>query len=225
VFQDGVELVADVTQGGGTGNLSIIEQTGDLYDAEVVQDGDSNVSTITQTPPDDVTFTSSSVFVEQLGDENFSEVTQSGDLSQNVEVYQDGFKNSSTVSQGQAFGISALNDVIVEQLGELNESTVTQGNLEESDLNVAEVSQDGLRNVSEITQNSGPIFFGNSADVEQFADDGFSSITQSGDDNLAVVRQYSDGNTSFVMQNNTANTAFVNQGEGPLPIPDMPLPQ
>ncbi|WP_379923275.1 beta strand repeat-containing protein [Erythrobacter sp. R86502] len=183
---------AMVTQTGSQ-NLSTVNQNSGAFEAVAVVNqqtdptaigsgDDVNESTITQSA-------TTSAFVNQIGQGNFSNVNQSGGNASPdngfmyaVQIDQLGQDGSSTVTQ-----TGMGNEASLMQLAgsELAESTITQGGND----NLALVTQGGL--------------------------DNFSSVIQSGDNNTATVNQYSNGNSSYVTQGGNGNSATVNQGVAP----------
>lgn len=230
ITQDGSEIEADVEQSGA--NTSTIEQTGTLLDADLIQSGEGNSSIVTQFDDDNLAeiiqeggnnqstvsqgglpfFPGQAVvFVEQIGDNNISNVNQRNDAGgQIVDITQTGDMNNSLIDQGTS-SVSGGNNFVLVQTGGMNSSITDQGF--NSDNNRANVLQEGSGNQSTISQQSFLGAAGNDIDLDQLADGARSTISQSGgQNNSATVVQYVDAHISVMNQVGNGNVATVTQG-------------
>ena len=147
-------------------------------DAEIVQTGSLNSATIEQGLGGSL-ISDALATTEQNGLQNFSDIEQTGELS-NAGVYQLGDLNQSQVTQN---GVNSFADV--DQIGDGNNSDLVQG-VDGVD-NTATVFQSGNNGTSTVTQNGSG---------------GIITSEQSGEDNSSTVSQGVDGvdNTATVFQ-------------------------
>ncbi|MCO7245849.1 hypothetical protein [Halomonas sp. Mc5H-6] len=242
---------ASVVQSGGDQNESNVVQNklgqGDALEAEVVQTGNQNRSDINQ----ELSF-GAIAKVEQDGDGNLSRINQLGADSNGADVMQTGDDHRSIVEQGTNPGGAQNNNTFVTQTntdnqsfvrqqwndnladvdqngnsgmsqiwqqsdgniamlsdtGTYNESYIRQGETGTSDYNEADVTQGGSYNDSYISQLGGDY---NEATVQQTGDYGTSDIFQNGEGNEAKVTQSGDGDVSWIIQEGDDKIATVNQ--------------
>lgn len=206
VTQNGSQNFSDIDQlAGSNGSFATVVQTTDPDG--ITNSAERNESTIIQTAL-------STAYVEQIGQSNFSKVTQNGagatsDFaaanaeSTAVYVSQKGFNGSSEIKQTDA---GSDNEAVLLQTDfSINEqSEITQSGSE----NLAVVTQSGMDNFSEVLQG-GDL---NTATVNQSGINNDSYVDQSGNSNTATVTQYSNNNYSTVNQSGNGNTATVTQG-------------
>ena len=172
----------------GTNNDSLIDQKGNLGEANVFQDGTNNKSTVTQGG-----FDNQVASVSQTGSDHVSEVSQSANFGF-ASVTQTGTANSSSVTQS---GRANDSEAYVTQGSTGNDSTVIQTSIftgPGSANQVANVTQTTNDNVSLIEQDGGPNPgsgpFGNTATVNQtVTSNSMSTVMQSGAGNTATVNQ------------------------------------
>ncbi|NCP12792.1 MAG: hypothetical protein GW858_01340 [Sphingomonadales bacterium] len=217
VTQEGANTIADVTQNGSqnfsqldqltgsNGSRATVVQTTDP--AGIASSADQNVSFIEQTAI-------TTAYVEQIGQSNYSKVTQSGDgasagfTAANVQgtavyVSQKGFNGSSEIEQTEPG--TANEAVLIQTDLSMNEdSEITQSGND----NLAVVTQSGMDNFSDVLQ-SGDL---NTATVNQSGTNNDSYVDQGGNNNTALVNQYSSNNYSSVNQSGNGNMATVTQG-------------
>jgi hypothetical protein len=234
VLQLGAGDTATVTQKGGAGNVSDVIQNGfnDGAAATVTQDGVGALSKILQGSGAEAVVSQTSI----AGAQNVSTVTQGPEasviatgadaLGSYAEVKQNGAGNIGTVLQH-----SANSDIYMEQIGDTYQEAMTtqhtgsDGSTAEtrqlggsynfsqidqsSPSSEAYVTQNGLQNVSTVSQSLGA---GNYALVSQTGAYGQSYVTQQGDNNRATVNQAQDYALSTILQQGSNNEASVTQG-------------
>lgn len=219
---------ASVIQSGGSQNESNITQNkrgqGDALQAEVVQNGNKNRSDVKQ----DLSF-GATAKVYQDGDRNLSRVTQLGADNNGAEVNQTGNDHRSIVEQGTNPGGADNNNAFVTQNNTANQSFVRQqwdNNLatvnqngnngmsqiwQQSDSNMATLTDTGSDNTSYIRQGDQGHGDSNRANVEQHGISGLSHVYQYGDSNIAEVTQRGDGDVSWIIQSGDNKKAIVEQ--------------
>jgi len=146
VDQFGTNQFSDIRQNGFsnesyvTQNIVALTVPGELgADASVNQQGDDNLSRITQSGRGDI------AYVDQIGNLNHSIIMQNaGGVGNEADVNQDGDDGRSRIEQSGTDNFARLN-----QDGLLNQSFITQGGA----TNQAFVNQAASGNVSAITQN------------------------------------------------------------------------
>jgi hypothetical protein len=194
----------------GDNNSSLVDQDPSSYaTTNVTQIGDHNNSTVIQEVTGGAGANRSSADVDQLGNNNLSNVTQTSALNNarlDATVLQDGDWNNSAVTQG-----GQDNEASVSQDGNYHASTVTQSG-EDAD---ATVTQTGNNQTSFVTQQDDA---GASATVRQgngVAGSAFntSRVTQNALNADADVTQEGSYNLSEVTQGRTAGTAFQTNGQ------------
>lgn len=205
VDQSGISTLGFVDQIGDD-NISVLTQDGQTVDASLLMFGDGNViratqSTTSAAPEEPGAGLQVSIFGERnrsvsvqdgtstsgttqqqiqviiVGNDNLSNVTQSG-TDERAEIIQRGDFNTSVVRQ-EAGGLR--NDAQVDQTGDEGSSLVRQLGTD----NFAELNQDGLLNESVIVQNGAL----NSAKVGQASAGNVSSVRQIGSANMATINQ------------------------------------
>ncbi|MHA3842316.1 hypothetical protein ACX0GZ_14000 [Sphingomonas aestuarii] len=181
--------------------------------ASVLQDGDRNSSTLTQTSGTTPSLLIANV--NQNGDDNSSMLTQTG-ADNSASLLQDGNRNASMINQSGVGG-----NVDVEQFGNENDSFVTQESGATAIVRQEEIGNNFGRprtdrggepvraNYSTINQGGGAA--GAVADVDQRGQLNLSRVTQNGGAAQAEVTQIGIFNESTVTQNG-ASEAEVYQG-------------
>lgn len=185
-----------------------------------------------------VTDTSSSVTVQQIGDDNFARIQSSGNnvtsLFQNgsghiANIEIEGFRNGTNADEGTIDQTGQNNLANVTITGDDNLYDISQSS--GGALNVADLTQDGNFNTSDITQDAASlrIGLGNLAEVNQIGNANFATvdqtafaassasfnnqalINQTGDDNLATSTQLGINNISEQEQEGDRNTSEILQ--------------
>ena len=224
----------------GANNCSIITQSGAENDANVLQDGDGNVSVVDQTGTH--ADPGNNVDVDQTGDDNFSFVTQDTSATNTVPVsatvLQEGINSLAEIDQiGNAAGGTAT--IQQDSLTDFSFAEIEQTGAAGGAANTATIDQDGgFLNSAAIVQGRTTTFDGSpftpagvetnstggSATIDQIGDFNQGSIIQGGSTQTATITQDSEvapmlGNLALTIQGSfggsSLNRAFTDQtGDG-----------
>jgi hypothetical protein len=181
-----------VSQGGGSGNTTSIEQRAHSATANVLQHGSSNLASVIQNG------FSVRADVTQKGTGNSVTVAQGFDvMDQRVSVEQRGANNRGEVGLGGPDGNSAA----LVQAGTDNLATIHGVGL------LASIEQDGANLVGDISLNGE----GSKATIQQRGTANRAYILSVGDDNLATIRQGGQNNLARIDQNGAGLVATIVQ--------------
>jgi len=172
---------------------------------------------------------SQGIFLEQVGDTNQADITQTGVNAANVS--QKGNKNKATVSQKAKDGGTntkskpIMNKVGIIQKDDNETATVTQEGMGDEalilqrgggntatidqlgDSNDAEIAQIGGQDIATVTQTGNR----DKASISQKGSLDVATVTQTGDDNEADIIQEEANNTATITQNGNTNLAQIYQ--------------
>ncbi|MGP5310284.1 hypothetical protein [Vreelandella alkaliphila] len=208
--QDGNSNTATVTQAAGSTNTeSRVYQNSDGSDAFVDQSGNNLYSDVDQQISDD-----GLADVDQTGANHRSRIEQNGSADSSATVSQQGGflgGNAAYIRQANVGGAGSDNSATISQVGSGNDSGIRQ----QSSNNIASSLQVGGANESLIVQRAGS-GTGHNADVQQYVLGNTSQIQQgpggTSSNHEADVLQVGFFNDSFIEQTGTANfTADVTQ--------------
>lgn len=204
---------ANVTQINGTDNSATVNQNSGFLNGavttlsgrighvtEILQDGSDNIGDVVQTQ------NQAGTFIDQVGDENETRISQAGFSTANV--MQTGNRNivgdfsnpsgAASSEQNSTSFPSSANELDVTQIGDDNTVGVDQRDNTDADIMIT-----GDRNDVRVDQ------------FEIFGDKDVADITVSGNDNVGYVTQAGGGNSfTLTQQNGDFNEARVDQSGG-----------